>query len=92
MSYPAALFNKALATPPGVPEHIVDVFVNAFKAALQDAEFADTLSGVTGFDVRNDTIFRDEIQPIYSETYERFFGNQDRYAQLQEELYPIWER
>ncbi len=92
VAYPAALFNKALASPPGTPEHIVQIFVDAFKAALQDDDFADTLSGVTGFDVRNDMIFREEIEPIYLDTYDRFFGNQERYAELQEELFPIWER
>ena len=92
VSFPAALFNKALAAPPKTPEHILDVYVNAFKAAVADDEFASTLSNVTGYDVRTNTIYRDDIQPIYSDTYDLFFGNQDRYKELQKELYPIWER
>lgn len=91
-SFAAALFNKALAAPPGTPDHLLEVFVQAFRDALLDAEFADTLSDVTGFDIRTDSILRDEIEPVFDETYDVFFGNQDRYAELQNELYSYWER
>jgi len=91
-SYPAALFNKALAAPPKTPDHIVAVFEQAFRDALADDEFADTLSDVTSLDVRNDSVFRAEIEPVYLDTYDRFFGNQERYSELQEELYTYWER
>lgn len=91
ISYPAALFNKALAGPPGLPDHLIAVFEQAFRDALEDEEFVTTLSDVTSLDVANDTVFREDIEPVFQDTYDRFFGNQDRYAQLQEELYPYWE-
>ena len=47
---------------------------------------------MASLDVRSGVLYRREIEPIYVETYDRFFGNQDRYAQLQEELYArYWE-
>jgi hypothetical protein len=92
LAYWRSLFTKALAAPPKTPQHILDVYENAFKAALADDEFAGTLSRVTSLDVRNETVYSDVIQPIYRETYDAFFGGQPRMQELQKELYPMWER
>lgn len=91
VSYPSTLFIKAMGLPPEAPDHILNLYRDAFARAIADDTFAEALSRVAGFDVRLTYLPGEKIQPVLRETSITYLENQPRIKELQAQLFKYWK-